>query len=107
MKKEEIEFCKFWEEVVLPNRNNVQQGWLEHSQNLLGKIYLFGNCSTCLHNAAIDLKNLYYRLLPYYEQYKEEQKKPIEIEKPVEIKNEVIEEELFAAPTPKKKSTRK
>ena len=81
MLEKEIIFCKYFEESVLPNRNNVSTDMLLHCGNILGENYHL-SCHSCIHNVAIDLKNLYYRLQPHYEKYKLEQEL---------LKNKVVE----------------
>lgn len=80
MTDKEIEFCKYWEEVVIPNKNNVHSSMLEHCGNILGEKFNF-SCNSCIHNVAIDLKNFYYRLLPHYEEYKRNIESPYPITK--------------------------
>ena len=86
MQENEIEFMKYFAEVMLPNRNAVTGVMVAHAGNLIGKTVNV-NCPTCLHGSAIDLKNLYFRMLPAYETYLKILEKPIEAT--VEVKKQV------------------
>ena len=77
MTEQEIKFCKYFEEVMLPNRKKINVGHLQECEKILGHGLGISGCSTCLHRVAVDLMNLYNRLRPAWleeQKIKEEEK---------------------------------
>jgi hypothetical protein len=73
MLENEIKFCEYFSSKILPNRRNVSTDMVRTAGDLIG-LRTNTACSSCLHDSAIDLLNLYNRLLPAYEMFKTKQK---------------------------------
>lgn len=94
MLQKEIEFCNYFKQNILPNRHRVDGGMVSKAAAMMG-ITPNLSCHSCLHGSAMDLLNLYNRLLPAYEEYLKEpvqEVKPIEEVKPVKTK--VVKKEV-------------
>ena len=88
MTDNEIKFCEYFETTMLPNRRNISMEMLKHCETLLGGSFGIQDCTSCMHRVAVDLMNLYNRLVPFYQEYKNSLI-PVE-EKPVVVKKTVV-----------------
>ena len=77
MTENEVKFMVYFKENILPNRNRVSTEMVRQAASLAG-ITPNLTCGTCLHNAAIDLLNLYGRVTPAYETYSKEEARKVE-----------------------------
>lgn len=84
----EIKFCEYFESTMLPNRRNINIEMLKQCEKILGGDLGISDCSSCMHRVAVDLMNLYNRLVPSYQEYKNSLI-PVE-EKPVVVKKTVV-----------------
>lgn len=85
MTTNEINFCEYFEKTMLPNRRNITIVMLKQCERLLGGSLGIEDCTSCMHRVAVDLMNLYNRLLPFYQEYKDSLI-------PVEEKKTVVED---------------
>lgn len=69
----QIEFMKFMESDVLPNRRKIGYDTLIHAGNMVG-IPINTGCRSCASKGGMDLINLYGQLKPEYLKYLEDLK---------------------------------
>lgn len=69
LSENEINFCKYWEEVVMKRPDKIHSYMLDKAGGFIG-VKRSGNCAQCLRNDAIELNNRYQRLFPKYKEYK-------------------------------------
>lgn len=103
LKSNEIEFMKYWEDVVLKNKNKITPGMLDYASNLLGANRT-GNCSTCMKNDALEMNNKYNILLSVYNQHKLEIS---ELQKEIEKTKEEFNNQINLLETDVKKNIKK
>ena len=69
MNDKEVAFCSYFEAQILPNRNKVNTDMIRHAASLIGYQANL-TCRTCLHDSAVDLLNMYNRMLPAWNEHK-------------------------------------
>jgi hypothetical protein len=69
----QIEFMKYMETTVLPNRNKIGYETLQYAGNLVG-ISINTGCRSCAQKSGMDLVNLYGQLKPAWITYHEQLK---------------------------------
>jgi len=95
MNEKEIEFMKFMEEQILPNRRSVSYDVLKHAGNLVG-IFVNTSCRSCAQKSGMDLLNKYGQMKQAWIDYNKELllKEQTKIEEVfTQYTNEVIKEE--------------
>jgi len=70
----QIEFMKYMESTVLPNRRNVDYNVLIKAGSYVG-ISINTSCRTCAHKSGTDLLNMYGSLKPAWLEWQTAQKK--------------------------------
>lgn len=69
MTTQEIEFCKYFEKVMLPNKRRITIDMVREGERIMNMKNVIGNCNSCLHGAAVDLSNLYNRMKPAWDEF--------------------------------------
>ena len=93
MTEQEKAFCAHFEQVMLPNKYRITANMIGESGAIIGKSFRL-NCQSCLHDAAIDLMNIYNKIVEAAFpgawnseiEFKDEYHKPIE--EPIHTKYE-------------------
>ena len=68
----EKNFCEFWEDIIIKkNRYHASTQEISNAETLLGVEHQDTTCSSCLHNAAIELNNKFNAMLDTWNLYKE------------------------------------
>lgn len=110
--QKQIEFIIYFQNSILPNRNNVSFDALQYAGSLVG-VPVNTSCRTCAQKSGVDLLNLYTSLLPVYTDFlkkKEEETNPTPVvEKKsvpdveiLEVTKDNIDEIIMEAKTKKK-----
>ena len=61
----EEKFMVYFKETMLPNRNKITDEMILTAAGMIGHPVNI-SCQSCKHNSAVDLLNLYNRMLPNY-----------------------------------------
>ena len=99
MTEDEIRFMQYFEGTMLPNKNRITVEMLIKSAEF-AHIHVETGCPSCRQNSAIDLKNLYNRILPAWQTWQIEQ---AEIKREEEAKLKSEEEAKLKVEKNKKK----
>lgn len=90
MNQNEVDFMNYFEQVMLPNKNRITMDMVKEGERLSGLKITNPGCSSCLHGAAIDLKNMYNRQKPQWEEYKKRKSEELLIAQVDYLKNKDI-----------------
>jgi hypothetical protein len=104
MNDNEIQFMKYFERVMLPNKRKITKDMIQEGERIAGIRVLNPSCTNCLHAAAVDLLNLYNRNLPAWQEFQKRLKElelTQNVEKYTSFKPEPEEEKPFV-PEPRK-----
>jgi len=72
MTDDEIKFMQYFENTMLPNKMHITVEMLWTAADF-ANIKVETGCPSCRHNSAMELKNLYNRILPAWQTWQHEQ----------------------------------